>query len=92
MKISNKKIEKKNSAKTAFVYSTIGIQLALTLLIFVYGGYKLDLYYNSTPWFVLAGAIIGMTAGFYNLIKNIKEIERSAKRSKEDDDQKKRRL
>ena len=80
---------KKNSTRTIFAYSTIGIQLALTLLIFVYGGYKLDIYFNSTPWFVLGGTIIGMTAGFYNLLKNIKEIEGSAKSRKNDDDQKK---
>ncbi|MDY6935860.1 MAG: AtpZ/AtpI family protein [Spirochaetota bacterium] len=74
----------KSTRRLIFGYSTIGIQLAVTLLLFVYGGYRLDNYYKTTPLFVIAGTIIGMIAGFYNLLQGIKQIEESTKREKEE--------
>ncbi len=65
-------------------YSTIGIQLAATLLLCLYGGYKLDSYFDTSPWFIIAGTFFGMFAGFFNLIMSLKHIEK--KKNNEDTD------
>ncbi|MBP7735301.1 MAG: AtpZ/AtpI family protein [Spirochaetes bacterium] len=55
-------------------YSTIGIQLAATVTLFVIGGYKLDEHLNRAPVFTTIGAFVGMVAGFYNLIKELRDL------------------
>jgi F0F1-type ATP synthase assembly protein I len=61
----------KSSAKSAFAYASVGIQLAVTILIFVIGGYKLDQYYKMTPVFLISGTVLGMVIGFYSLLKEL---------------------
>jgi len=60
-----------NSGKAVFAHVTIGLQLAITMLIFVYGGYRLDLYFDKSPLFLITGTIIGMCLGFYHLLKDL---------------------
>ena len=76
---------KKNYSRLILAYSTIGIQLAAILLLFLFGGHWLDERYGSSPWFVLLGTLIGMGAGFYNLMKSLSELDRMLKKSSEDD-------
>lgn len=73
---------KKNSSKTILSYSTIGLQLALIMILCVYGGHKLDEYFNSSPWFVVLGTVIGMVGGIYNLINSLRHIEKSLNKEK----------
>lgn len=77
-------MNKNRKTNVVFAYSTIGIQLALTLLIFVYIGFKLDSYYNTSPLFVALSTIVGMIAGFYNLFRGIRGIEEVEKKNKKD--------
>jgi len=60
-----------NSGRQVFANITIGLQLAITMVIFVYGGNKLDLYFNKSPLFLVIGTILGMCLGFYHLFKNL---------------------
>ena len=69
---------------------TIGIQLAITILIFVYGGYRLDLHYNRSPLFVSIGAALGMVIGFYNLMKELSAENIRSEREKKDEENKSR--
>jgi F0F1-type ATP synthase assembly protein I len=64
-------------------YSSIGIQLAATVTLFILGGYKLDNYYDRSPVFTSIGAFIGMAIGFYHLIRQLKNIEKIEKQEKE---------
>ncbi len=66
-------IDKKNSA---YKYTQIGLELAGAVLLGFYGGYKLDGFLSSLPWFTILGAFLGMTAGFYLFYKEIKKDER----------------
>ncbi len=43
--------------------SSLGIQFALFLLLFFFIGYWLDQKLGSSPWFMIAGAILGFTGG-----------------------------
>jgi F0F1-type ATP synthase assembly protein I len=79
---------KKNATKAVFAYSTLGIQLALFMTLFVYGGFKLDSYLKSSPWFVVLGAFLGLGTGFYNFIKGIRQIDKMSKEEKPEDQKK----
>lgn len=81
-------MNKKKTSYAVFQYSTIGIQLAATVTLFVVGGYKLDEYLDRTPVLTIIGAFAGMGIGFYHLIKQLKEID-AREKSKENQERKK---
>lgn len=76
--------------KALFAYSTIGLQLAITILVFIYIGFKLDQHYETNPWFVVAGTALGMIAGFYNLIRGLRQIENISKGGSEEKEERKK--
>ena len=49
-------------------YLGIGLQLAVTLLVFIFLGYFIDRKFGFLPWGTLAGALMGFVIGFYNLM------------------------
>ncbi|MCI0341082.1 MAG: AtpZ/AtpI family protein [Planctomycetales bacterium] len=49
-------------------YLHIGLQLAITILLGVLGGYWLDGRLGTAPWLTVAGSVLGMGAGFTNFI------------------------
>ena len=68
--------KKSHSGRSILQYSTIGIQLAATVTLFVVGGYKLDEHWNLSPVCITIGSFLGMAIGFYQLIKQLQQIER----------------
>lgn len=79
--------KKTTSNQFVFAHVTLGIQLAITIFIFVWIGYKLDLRYHTSPLFLIIGTVIGMVLGFYHLMKSLsseqeKEDVRSEKKSR----------
>lgn len=78
------KWEKNKSTSSIFTYSTIGLELAATVTIFILGGNKLDEHYNRTPVFTIIGAFLGMAIGFYHLIKQLQNIEANEKEKKDE--------
>ncbi|MCX7679736.1 MAG: AtpZ/AtpI family protein [Spirochaetes bacterium] len=76
--------------KVIFAYSTVGIQLALFLVLFTYGGYKLDVRLGTSPLFILVGAMVGLAAGLYNLLKGLKEIDRYLKKTDSPNDKRRK--
>ncbi len=47
-------------------YTLIGAVLSLSLV-----GYFLDKYFNSDPWLLFVGILLGLIVGFYELAKSI---------------------
>ncbi len=78
---------KKGDSRVVFAHITIGIQLAITMVIFVIGGNKLDVHYDTSPLFLIIGTVFGMGIGFYHLLKDLQEPE---KKKEDDEDIKKR--
>lgn len=71
---------KKNSTtRVVFANITIGMQLAIIILIFVYGGYRLDLHYDKSPIFIAIGTVLGMVIGFYHLFKELADLNKREK-------------
>lgn len=67
-----------NSGRDVFAHVTIGLQLGITMTLFVYGGYRVDLAFNKSPLFLVIGTIFGMVLGFYHLFKNL-EMDKNSK-------------
>lgn len=85
-------VNKENSGKVVFAHITIGLQLAITMLIFVYGGYRLDLYFDKSPLFLIVGTILGMCLGFYHLLKDLQVDSKKDEYPKKEDEQNKKRI
>ncbi len=62
----------------------LGWQIASTLVVFTLGGYWLDRWLDTNPWFLLTGALVGMISIFVQIFKiaadlNKKDAERKQK-------------
>lgn len=55
--------------------SRVGMEMAFSVLIGVYGGYLLDKYFATTPWLMLLGVIFGGVAGFLSVYKAYQGLE-----------------
>ena len=49
-------------------YSSVGLELAGATAVLALVGYWVDGHYGTQPWGILAGVIIGLVGGLYNLI------------------------
>jgi F0F1-type ATP synthase assembly protein I len=54
------------------------------MVLFVYGGFRLDGYLKTSPLFVALGAVIGFGGGIYNLINGLRHMERMSKEESND--------
>lgn len=66
----------KKSANKYARYSAIGIQLAATIFLLTYGGYKLDKWINTSPVFSLILSIVAVFGGMYWLIKQLSAVDK----------------
>ena len=79
-------MRKLKTTKGPFAHITIGIQLALTILLFVYIGYKLDIHYDKSPLFLSIGTLFGLVIGFYMLLKELLTKDKNDKNSNNNSD------
>lgn len=49
----------------------MGLQFALSILLFVYAGQWVDRKLGTTPLFLVLGAFIGAGAGFYSMYRRL---------------------
>jgi F0F1-type ATP synthase assembly protein I len=61
--------DKQPSNNRAWAYASEGMQLAVTLLLGIFVGYKLDQKWDSMPWCTLTGAGVGFLLGIYQFLK-----------------------
>lgn len=67
--------------REASPYMGLGMQLALSMVFFVGGGYLLDRWLDTSPWLLVAGAVLGMVAVFVNLFRLVAELNKKHKAS-----------
>lgn len=63
-------------------YLSLGLQLAITIVAMVILGSWLDKKFQSGYAFTLIGGIVGISAGLYNLIKTVNDLEKRNKNEK----------
>ena len=55
--------------RAAGVFASLGILLVVATFIGFGIGYKLDQWLHTTPWLSLVGLLLGVTAGFVEIIR-----------------------
>ncbi|SFH06217.1 Putative F0F1-ATPase subunit Ca2+/Mg2+ transporter [Desulfotomaculum arcticum] len=69
------KPKKKNAPLTAIaVTTTIGTELAITVLIGFYGGRLLDRQLGTEPWFLVGGVLAGVALGIFGIIQTVQRF------------------
>jgi F0F1-type ATP synthase assembly protein I len=69
-----------DSIQQAGQYLGLGTQLTATILLMFFFGRWLDSKLHTTPFLILLFTFIGATAGFYNFIKTVLQINKRQKR------------
>lgn len=59
-------------------FLTLGIQLAISVVVFFFIGRWLDEYFNTAPWISLAGAVLGIAGGMIKFIRSAMELGKGA--------------
>jgi ATP synthase protein I len=55
-------------------YLTLGIQLALSIVVFFFLGKWLDGRFNTSPWLMLGGLLLGGGGGMYKFITSVMKL------------------
>ncbi len=58
-------------------YLGLGLQLAVTVVVFFYIGKWLDDRYDTKPYLMLAGSMVGMAGGFIKFYKTVNELSKN---------------
>ena len=61
-------------------FAAVGLQLALTVALFTYLGYKLDEWLSTGPWLLITMAFVGVTGGMISVIRRVNSWSAAAKR------------
>ncbi len=60
-------------------HSGVGLELAGALAGFALVGYWIDRWYETEPWGLVIGVILGMVGGLYNLVRQSLQAVREAR-------------
>ena len=71
-----KKLPKTTILGKVITYSSIGIQVGLTVGIGIVGGVYLDQWLGTGPWLTILGLLVGVISGFTRLFQIGKELNR----------------
>ena len=64
-------IRNASKAPSGAEFAGVGLQFALTLVVFAFLGIWLDKRLGSSPWFVLICVFVGAGAGFYSIHRKL---------------------
>lgn len=54
--------------------SDLGIRLALVMLVFTYGGYRLDAWLSTSPLLLILGVFVGLGGGMWSAVRSVDRI------------------
>lgn len=67
---------KRGSALSGGEFAGIGLQFALAILVFAFGGVWLDGRLATSPWFTVVGVFVGGAGGFYSMYRKVTAAQR----------------
>lgn len=76
----SKEPEKKPVYAEIGPYLGLGFQLAATMVLMLFIGYKLDEYFDTYPLLMIIFVLFGGFAGIYNFIKTVLDLNNRKKR------------
>lgn len=65
-------------------FLTIGVQLAGSMLVYIFIGYFLDRWLDTAPWLLLVGSVVGMFAFYVQLYRLVQRLNTVNSRKKDD--------
>ncbi len=69
----------RGSSVSGAEFAGIGVQFALTILVFVFAGIWLDRRFGTSPWLLLLCVFAGAGGGFYSMYRRVTAAQRDAK-------------
>ena len=60
-------------------YLTLGIQLAITVVVFFFLGKYADDYFGTKPWLMIAGIAVGSAGGMIKFFRTVNELSNTEK-------------
>ncbi len=68
--------DKKKSVLHEYIrYTGVGFEVITYIMIFVAGGYFLDIWLETNPWFTLSLSLLGCGVAMYVIIKKLGNIK-----------------
>jgi len=67
--------DKKETYKSIAPFLNLGLQMAITILVFVLLGWWLDGRFDKSPLFILIFSFVGIFGAFYNFFRAINKIK-----------------
>jgi F0F1-type ATP synthase assembly protein I len=64
-----------SSETSSWAYASLGMQIVVTVLVFIYIGIRVDRHWQTKPWGFLSGAVVGILVGLYSFIKTVSQIK-----------------
>jgi F0F1-type ATP synthase assembly protein I len=49
----------------------LGMEIAVPIVLCMYVGYRVDRWLETSPWWFLVGAFLGIAVGFYNFFRRV---------------------
>jgi ATP synthase protein I len=72
--------DKKKLYRQAARYSSVGLEMGISVALGVAIGYYLDRYFSTQPWLMIVFLILGVVAGFRGLFSLTKEIDKEGRK------------
>jgi ATP synthase protein I len=59
-------------------YAGVGLQFAMSIVVFMFLGMWLDRTLGSSPWLLILFVFVGASAGFYSIYRKLMDAQRRA--------------
>jgi ATP synthase protein I len=66
-------------AYNALSASSVGLELGIAVIVGLLAGLWLDSHFGTSPWLMLVFLVLGLVAGFRNVIRAVARVEKAAK-------------
>ena len=60
--------------QTVSPYLTLGVQLAVTVVVFFFAGKYADAYFGTKPWLMVTAVLLGAAGGLIKFFKTVIEL------------------